>query len=175
MVTSLDLADLAIREAPAQAREVRIEAAVEADHQRRAGLLDRAEAGLDAGAREIDRLLAEHRLAGARAALDQIGMGRGGRADQNGVDVGALDDVVEGGNLGARCGGKLLRGGRMRIGDRDEAGIRMGGGVAPVNAADAACPQNSDPDHASPRIFCRLIGKFGIDVPAQAANRINIP
>ena len=42
------LADLAIGEALAQAREVRVEAAVEADHQRRAGLLDDREAALDA-------------------------------------------------------------------------------------------------------------------------------
>ena len=77
----------------------------------------------------------------------------GGRrgADQDGVDVRTLDDLVEGRDLGAGGGGQFLRRGRMRIGDRDEARIRMGGGVAAMNAADAACAQNGDPDHDIPR------------------------
>jgi hypothetical protein len=41
----------------------------------------------------------------------------------------------------------------MRIGHRHETGVGMAGGVAPVNAADAACAQNSNPDHLSPISF----------------------
>ena len=67
--------------------EIGIEAAIEADHQRRAGLLDDFEAGADALDVEIDRLLAEDGLAGARGALDQIGVRVGRRADRDGVDV----------------------------------------------------------------------------------------
>jgi hypothetical protein len=41
----------------------------------------------------------------------------------------------------------------MRVGHRHEAGIGMIGGVAPVNAADAAGAQNGDPDHLFPISF----------------------
>jgi hypothetical protein len=44
----------------------------------------------------------------------------------------------------------------MRIGHRHEAGIRVAGGVAAVNAADSAGAQNGDPDHVLPEILCRL-------------------
>ena len=57
-----------------------------------------------------------------------------------------------------------LRGRRMRVGDRHEPGFRMVGGVAPVNAADAAGAQNGDPDHVSPRDSVPA-QKFGIDIP----------
>ena len=61
--------------------------------------------------------------------------------------------VVEGRDFGARGGGEFLRCRCVRIGDRDEARIRMSGGVAAMNAADAASAQNGDPDHASPISF----------------------
>ena len=101
-------------------------------------------------------------------------MGGGRRADQDGVNIRTLDDLVEGRDLGAGGRGEFLRCGRVRVGDRDEARIRMAGGVAAVNAADAASAQNGDPDHVFPDIFRRLTGKFRIDVPARDANRINI-
>ena len=73
------------------------------------------------GARQIDRLFAEHRLAGASAALDQIRMGGGRGADQDGVDVRTLDDIVEGRDLGAGGRGEFLRGG-SRAGRRPRRG-----------------------------------------------------
>ena len=48
--------------------EIGIEAAVKADHQRRAGGLHDGQAGADAIRAEIDRLFAEHGLAGLRCA-----------------------------------------------------------------------------------------------------------
>jgi hypothetical protein len=83
-------------------------------------------------------------------------MRRGGRADEDGVHVGAFHDFFEGRHLGACCGGKLLRRRGMRVGHRHEAGIGVVGGVAPVNTANAACAQNGDPDHVSPDMLCRL-------------------
>ena len=53
----------------------------------RAGRLDDVEAGADALGVEIDRLLAEDRLAGARGAFDQIGVHVGRRADRDRVDI----------------------------------------------------------------------------------------
>ena len=49
------------------ARKLRVEAAVEADHQRRLLLRDHGEAGAHALGVEVDRLLAEDRLAGLGA------------------------------------------------------------------------------------------------------------
>ncbi len=59
-----------------------------------AGRLDDAEEALDARARQVDGLLAEHRLAGPSPALDEIRMGSGGGADQDCVHVRMLDDLV---------------------------------------------------------------------------------
>ena len=44
--------------------EIRVKAAVEADHDLALVGLNRLEAGLHAGQRQIDRLFAEHRLSG---------------------------------------------------------------------------------------------------------------
>jgi hypothetical protein len=52
--------------------------------------------------------------------------------------------------------------GTVRIGDGREPRLRMGGGVAPVNAADAAGSEYGDTDHLAPSPATR----FGIDVPA---------
>ena len=107
---------LSLVEALAQAGEVRVEAAVEADHQRRARLLDSGKATHDALARQIHRLLAEHGLAGLRATLDEIGMGRSRRADEDGIHVGALGDLLQRRNLSSRRRRQFLCGRRMRIG-----------------------------------------------------------
>ena len=148
-------------EALAEAREVRVEAAVEADHQRRAGALDDGKAALDARAREIDRLFAEDRLAGPGGALDQVGVGGGRRTDQDRADVAPLDHVLERRHLRPRRLRQRLSGRGVRVGDGDETRGRMGRRVASVNATDPACAQHGDSDHhALPRR-----GTFGIDVP----------
>jgi hypothetical protein len=41
----------------------------------------------------------------------------------------------------------------------------MVGGVAPVNAADAAGAQNGDPDHVSPDGCLPSTSKIGIEIP----------
>jgi hypothetical protein len=38
----------------------------------------------------------------------------------------------------------------MRVGDRNEPRRRMGRGIAPMYAADAACSQHGDADHGGP-------------------------
>jgi hypothetical protein len=82
-----DLADLSRGDPRPHRREVRIEAPVEADHQAALGGTHNLQAGANARRVEIDRLLAEHRLAGAHRALDQVGMHVGRRADHDRVDV----------------------------------------------------------------------------------------
>ena len=109
--------------------EMRIEAAVEPDHQRRARFPHHREAFFDPLHIEIDRLLAEDRLAGAGEALDQVGMGVGRRADDDRIDIRGLLDLVDGANLAAmRCGkilGRLFKG----IGDGNE--FRLRGSTSP--------------------------------------------
>src|SRR3954449_11776886 len=64
------------------------EPAVEADLERDARLLDRAQGAVDL--RQVQRhgLLAEDRLAGAGRRHDQVGVRVGARADRHGVHVG---------------------------------------------------------------------------------------
>ena len=149
----LDLADVAVGEARLQAAKFGSKRRLKPIISGVPAFSTTAEAGLDARRSKIDRLLAEHRLAGAGAALDEVGMGVGGRADQDGVDVRSLDDLVERRDLGAGRRGERLRRGRVRVGDRDEPRIRVSGGVAAMNPADAAGAQNGDPDHVFPDIF----------------------
>ena len=67
--------------------EVRIEAAVEPDHQGWVGLLDNFEAGANAPDGEVDRLFAKYRLLSARGVLNKVGVGVGWRADGDRVDL----------------------------------------------------------------------------------------
>ena len=50
-------------------------------------LLDPLPAGVDLGEIEVDRLLAQHRLAGLDRTLEQLEMGVGGRCDQHRLDL----------------------------------------------------------------------------------------
>ena len=56
---------------------------------------------LDARDVEVDRLLAENRLAGPGETLDQLGVGVGRRADDHGVDVLGCFDRIDGADLRA--------------------------------------------------------------------------
>ena len=65
----------------------RVEAAVEADHERDARLLDGRQRAVHLREVEADRLLAEDRLAGLGRRDDQVDVGVGARADRHRVDV----------------------------------------------------------------------------------------
>src|SRR5215469_9458290 len=67
-------------------REIRIEAAVERDHQGHPACFGHGGASLGAAAVEIERLLAEDRLAGAGRRLDEIRVGVGRACDQDRID-----------------------------------------------------------------------------------------
>src|SRR5439155_11838536 len=58
-----DAADAAVADLALEQRETRVEAAVEADHQRYAAFFDHRNARLGAAAVGVERLFAEHRLA----------------------------------------------------------------------------------------------------------------
>src|SRR4029453_5913795 len=89
---------------------VGVEAPVEADLQLDASMRDRSERAVDPLQALVDRLLAEDSLAGRSGLLDDLGVGVGGRADRNGLDVGACDErAVVGHGLrdAAGCGAGL--------------------------------------------------------------------
>jgi hypothetical protein len=125
--------------------EVGVEAAVEADHQHGAGRLDHAQAGADAGEREVDGLLAEDALAGPCEALDQVGVGVGRRADHHGVDVVGRLDRVDRPGLGAVLRGKRLGRGGDRVGDRHQPGAGIAGDRAGMDLADAPGAEQAEP------------------------------
>jgi hypothetical protein len=139
-----------------------IEAAVEADHQRGAFGVDDLEAGLDPLDVEIDRLFAEDRLAGPGEALDQIGVGIGGRADDDGVDIGGGFDGLDGAHFGAILAGQVSGGLGHGIGNGDEPGLGIGGHGLGVNLADTACAEKAKTDD-----HCGKLHRMGRDDPAE--------
>jgi hypothetical protein len=84
----VDVTDLAAGHGVTHGAVRRVEAAVEPDLQRHAGVGDLRQGEVDGSEVERDRLLAEDRLAGPSGTADEGSMGLGGRADRDGVDVG---------------------------------------------------------------------------------------
>ena len=140
----LDIADGAVVDRLADRGEMRIEAAVEADHQHSIGLLDHGQAFFDALDVEIDRLLAEDRLAGPGETLDEIGVGVGRRADDDGVDVLGLLDGIDRAHFGAIGGSQFRRRLFEGIGHGHEFGLRVGTNGAGMHLADAAGAEKSE-------------------------------
>ena len=129
---------------------MRVEAAVEADHQLRAGRLHHLQAGLHPGDVEIDRLLAEDRLPLAGEHLDQVGMGVGRGADHHRVHVRRLRDRLDGAHLGAVLPGQPV--GRLRhgVGDRHQPRLPVAGHRPRMHLADAPGAQKAETNcHAS--------------------------
>ncbi len=110
-----------------QAGEIRVEAAVEADHQRRAGLLDDREAGLDA--RRLDRStgFSQNTALPARAprSIRSAWVSVGVQIRMASTSERSTMSSSDATSAPVR-GRQRLRGRRMRIGDRHEAGVRDG-------------------------------------------------
>ena len=139
-------ADFTACDSLAHAREVGVEAAVEADLEFDTGAGDRGQRAIDARQRVIDRFFAEDVLAGLRGFHNEFGMGVGGGADQHRVDRRIGEDLGGGGgdpwNAEARRG--VTR--RLRIDVCDDGGIGLrqtvGQGLR-VHLADAAGADDS--------------------------------
>ncbi len=140
----LDIAGSTFGQPLLQGGEIRIEAAVEADHQRDAGLLDPGQRLADALGIEVDRLLAEHRLAGRCRLVDEIGVGVGRRADQNGVDGFVGEDLLGRSDRRSRRRRKRVGAIRERIGDCRKPRTRGSGDVPAVDLADPPGAQQRD-------------------------------
>jgi hypothetical protein len=97
---------------------------------------------------EVDRLLAEHRLAGADAAGEQVDMRRCRRRDHHAVD-GRI--VEHGGGVRAPRGAELLAdlpGRRLeRVDDVSQLGPRMDGHRAGMHAPDPAAADHAESHH----------------------------
>jgi hypothetical protein len=123
-----------------QLGEAGIEAPVEADQHLHAGLAHLGEAGIHAGEREVDRLLAEDRLAGPRGGDHQIRMCVGGGGDDHRADLRIGQSRLRAARPGAVFRGQRL--GRLPVHihhmpQRRAAARREVCGVDAANAAGA--------------------------------------
>src|SRR6218665_3853555 len=118
--------------------KVRIEAAVEADHHRPAGLGRHRLAGQRAFEVQVHRLFAQHGLAGMHRRFDQRRMGVGGGGDQYRIDAGVGNDLLRRPGLGPAGGGQLLRRWRVDVSDGQQLAALIGNDAPGVHLADTA-------------------------------------
>ena len=143
----LDPADPTVPQLALQPGEVRIEPAIEPDHQRHTALGDDRKTCLGAPPVEVERLLAENGLAGTRRRFDQIGVGIRRASDDDGVDR----RIGKGRGLRTHYRGvtarQAFRGGAIDIGDRGKARSWMARDILRVDAADTASAELAEADH----------------------------
>ena len=151
------LADLPLPERPSQGSEARVEATVEADHHRPAGLRHRRAACPRPLQRQVHGLLAQDGLARRRRGLHQVGMGvrRGG--DQHRVDGRVGDDRLRRARLAAVSRGERfgIPGHVVRHGG--EPAARMRGDNGGMDGTDPTRAQESDLNHVVPLPNRRLV------------------
>jgi hypothetical protein len=123
---------------------MRIEAAVETDHQHDAGAPDGIQAGPHPWRRQVDRLLAEDRPAGGGGTLDVVGVRRRRRADQHRI---GRERRIQGQRLRAALAGQTLRRVRIDVGHAGQAHPGARGDVARMDAADPARANHCDAQH----------------------------
>ena len=141
------IADLALRDPLLQRCERGIVATLKADqagHARRAN-------GLCAGARalelEVDRLLAEDRLAGLRRPQDEVRVRIGRRPDDDGRDGGVTEDGLGGARLRTVLLRELRRRGGIDIDDVFQPDAGLPRDIAGVDRPDPARAKQCDIDH----------------------------
>jgi hypothetical protein len=128
-----------------------IVAPVEADLDRHAQGPDLVPAGVDLGDVEVDRLLAQDRLAGPGRGGDQLDVRVRGRGDQDGLDrrIGQhLGDAA--GRLAAVLLRHSLGRGPVHVVGPEQRRLGMGGQIVGVHAADAAAAEERETDHWVP-------------------------
>ena len=140
-----DIADNAFIDTGFQRTKVRIKAAVKADHQRYAGLLDNFQRLGYALGIQINRLFAEDRLAGLRRTLNEVRMRRGWRANHYRINVFGRKDRINVANFRTgRLGQRFCRLWK-RVGNRNQLSLRRGRSVASMNLANTTSAEKSEP------------------------------
>ena len=143
----LQAPDAALAELFLELREIRVEAPVETEHERNARLCRDVEAGLRALAVEIEWLLAEHRLLGARRRLDERGVSVGRARDEHGVDARVGERGRGIANRGAISLSQGLRRRAIHVHHGLEPSLRVLRDVAGVDLADASGAELAKADH----------------------------
>ncbi len=128
-------------------REIRVEAAIETDHQRHAAFLSDGNARLGTAAVEVERLFAEHRLARARRGFDKIGVavGRAGNHDRIYGRVG--ESLRLAADRGAVAAGQSLCRRAVGIDDKLQPRVGMASDFPRVDRADAPRAKLAETDH----------------------------
>ena len=147
----LDPADTSVAQLVFEARKVGIEAPVEAYHQRHAAFGDDRKGCFGAPPVEVERLLAEHGLTGARRRLYEVGMGVGGAGDDDGLDCRIGKHRGFRPDCRAIAARQPLGRGAIYIDDRAETGPGMARDILCVDGTDAACAKLAKADHG--RVF----------------------
>ncbi len=148
----LEPPDFAGGDGIAECPVARIEAPVEADREGHLGLRQDAGSAVDLGEVEIDRLLAEDRLAGAGRAADQLGMGMGGGADHHRAQLTVGQCLLQADDRRAMLVGQHIGGDRIEIDHVFEPRLGMGRDVAGMDLSDEAGADEAEIDHARLRI-----------------------
>ena len=140
-------ADAAGAQLIGQPRKVRIEAAIEPDHQRDAAALGHRNARSGASLFEIERFFAEDRLAGTGCRLDQLGMGVGRAGDDDRVDGRIGQCCLERGNDHAMAVREALCRVAIDIDNRRQPRLGMAGDVRGMDRADPPGAELAEIDH----------------------------
>ena len=149
----LDGSNAALVDLAPDGGEMRVEAAVEADHQHPLLRADDLQALLDARQRQVDGLLAEHRLPGLHELLDQVGMSVGRRADHHRVDVLRCRDGINRPHLATILVGNRLRRRSHRVRHCHQLGRRVPRHRLGMNLPDASCAQKPESDRHGLSLF----------------------
>ena len=127
--------------------EIRIKAPVEPDHDRLVGPRHLLLAGACPRQTEIDRLLAQNRLARSNRRFDQIRMRIRRSRDQDGVNRRVGDDVFGRARSGVVLSGEFLRVFRIEIRNRHQFTAGIGGNGGCMDTGNTACTEKSDFQH----------------------------
>ena len=144
---ALQRADLAVVQPSLQRLVLGIETPVEGHVERRLGRGEPGRGGLQAGQAEIQRLLAEHRLAGLQARQGVAQMGAGRTGDNHRIDAGVAEDGVQIDHPRPDLPGQHLRRVAARVRDQGQVQARIGAGVARMDGPHPAGSQLGDLEH----------------------------
>ena len=129
---------------------MRVEAAVEANHQRHAAFFCDRDASLGTATVEIKRLLAEYGLARPRRRFNEIGVGIGRAGYDDRIDLRIGERLLVAAKDRAMAYGQAFGGGMIRINDEAQPRIWMTGDVCRMDGADPPRPKLAESDHGSP-------------------------